>query len=78
MCDFSTDVEWGKIVHFGIVATQNLKWFFRFDTVILKKKKHPTKTPHDLAKIHVLILHLVTPVTLLNKLNYLCVFLEDL
>lgn len=49
--------------------------------VILKKNKqpkNPAKKTHDLVKTYVLILHIVTPVTLLSKLKYLCVFLEDL
>lgn len=63
-----------------IAATQSLKSFFRCDMVILKINKIKTNNQanHDLAKIHILILHTVSPVTLLSKLKYLCVFLENL
>lgn len=40
-----------------------------------KKVSNPS---HILDKIFVLILHIVTAVILLNKFEYLCVFLEDL
>lgn len=39
ICDFGSGVVWGKTVHFEVVTAQNLKGFFKCDTVIIIKTK---------------------------------------